>query len=239
LTPLVVAHRGASWDEPENTIPAFLRAIDGGADYVELDVHAAPDGSLVVVHDRPDGQARLPTLAGVLETLRGRVGVMLDLKHPYRYRRHGLVARALTLLDQDAIVAAFEAKALEEVRRLRPELRTVQHVANVPLRLAAGRVWAASFDDAGATPVRLALARSLGLGTFVYTVNEAARMRELAQLGATAIVSDRPDLLRRTLAADDARPATGLSDRGRALVELGRRASSPSMPRARSRRRSC
>ena len=43
--PLVVAHRGASWDEPENTIAAFLRAIEVGADYVELDVHAASAAS--------------------------------------------------------------------------------------------------------------------------------------------------------------------------------------------------
>jgi glycerophosphoryl diester phosphodiesterase len=202
MRPLVVAHRGASWDEPENTIAAFLRAIEAGADYVELDVHAASDGSLVVVHDRPDGREQLPALEDVLETLRGRVGVMLDLKHPYGYRRHELVGRAVSLLDREAIVAAFEPKALEESRRLRPGLRTVQHVANVPLRRAAGGAWAASFDDRRATRARLELARTLGLATVVYTVNEPARMRELAELGTTAIVSDRPELLRRTLARD-------------------------------------
>jgi glycerophosphoryl diester phosphodiesterase len=202
MVPLVVAHRGASWDEPENTIAAFLRALAAGADYVELDVHAASDGSLVVVHDRPDGHEQLPRLEEVLETLRGRIGVMLDLKHPYRYRRYDFVARAVALLDEDAIVAAFEPKALEEARRLRPELRTAQHVANVPLRRAAGRVWAASFDDRSATRPRLELARRLGLATLVYTVNDQARVRELAELGTTAIVSDRPDVVRRTLARE-------------------------------------
>ena len=156
----------------------------------------------MVVHDQPDGREQLPTLEEVLETLRGRVGVMLDLKHPYRYRRHELLGRAVSLLDREAIVAAFEPKALEESRRLRPELRTVQHVATVPLRRAAGRVWAASFDDRSATPGRLELAQRLGLATVVYTVNEPGRMRELSELGTTAIVSDRPELLRRTLAPD-------------------------------------
>ena len=52
MTPLVIAHRGASWNLPENTLPAFERAIEVGADFVELDVHAA-GGRLVVVHDRP------------------------------------------------------------------------------------------------------------------------------------------------------------------------------------------
>jgi glycerophosphoryl diester phosphodiesterase len=35
VTPLIIAHRGASWDEPENTLPAFRRAIELGAGYVE------------------------------------------------------------------------------------------------------------------------------------------------------------------------------------------------------------
>ncbi|HEX3455939.1 MAG TPA: glycerophosphodiester phosphodiesterase [Gaiellaceae bacterium] len=51
--PLVIAHRGASFDLPENTLPAFERAIELGADYVEFDVHADRDGRLVVTHDAP------------------------------------------------------------------------------------------------------------------------------------------------------------------------------------------
>ena len=47
----VIAHRGASADERENTLPAFERAIELGADFVELDVQAAADGELVVCHD--------------------------------------------------------------------------------------------------------------------------------------------------------------------------------------------
>lgn len=50
MTPLVIAHRGASWDEPENTLPAFRRAIEVGADYVEFDVHATRDGMRTIQH---------------------------------------------------------------------------------------------------------------------------------------------------------------------------------------------
>jgi glycerophosphoryl diester phosphodiesterase len=49
--PRVMAHRGASGDYPENTIPAFRAAVDAGADYVELDVHCTRDGEVVVFHD--------------------------------------------------------------------------------------------------------------------------------------------------------------------------------------------
>ena len=45
------AHRGASAERPENTIPAFERAIEIGVDALETDVHLTRDGALIVVHD--------------------------------------------------------------------------------------------------------------------------------------------------------------------------------------------
>ena len=49
--PLIIAHRGDSAKAPENTLAAFRRAIDVGADGVEFDVQLASDGVLVVAHD--------------------------------------------------------------------------------------------------------------------------------------------------------------------------------------------
>lgn len=48
---LVIAHRGASRDAPENTISAFELALDQGADAIELDVHLSRDEQPVVIHD--------------------------------------------------------------------------------------------------------------------------------------------------------------------------------------------
>jgi glycerophosphoryl diester phosphodiesterase len=48
---LVAAHRGASQDAPENTLAAFSRAIEAGADLVEFDVHVSGSGDPVVIHD--------------------------------------------------------------------------------------------------------------------------------------------------------------------------------------------
>ncbi|MGL5866411.1 MAG: glycerophosphodiester phosphodiesterase [Dermatophilaceae bacterium] len=50
--PLVVAHRGASEDEPEHTLAAYRRAFEHGADGVECDVRLTADHHLVCVHDR-------------------------------------------------------------------------------------------------------------------------------------------------------------------------------------------
>lgn len=49
--PLIFAHRGVSSQCPENTLAAFRRAIEVGADGIELDVHRSKDGHLVVCHD--------------------------------------------------------------------------------------------------------------------------------------------------------------------------------------------
>lgn len=51
-TPQIIAHRGSTWDLPEHTLAAYLRAIDEGADVLECDVRLTVDSHLVCVHDR-------------------------------------------------------------------------------------------------------------------------------------------------------------------------------------------
>lgn len=50
-TPLIIGHRGASSEAPENTLAAFGLAAEQGADGVELDVRLSADGDIVVIHD--------------------------------------------------------------------------------------------------------------------------------------------------------------------------------------------
>jgi glycerophosphoryl diester phosphodiesterase len=187
---LVIAHRGASYDLPENTLPAFERAIEIGADFVEFDVWPG----LVVTHDRPRRGVVYPSLAEVLDLCQGRIGVMVELKRP----RGDVVERVLRLLHDDDVVLSFQRRALEEARRRRPGVRTMQHVGfSVSIRGAAG-AWAAGFQDQRVTTRGLAAARRLGLETAVYTVNDERRMRELRDLGVSGVFTDRPD---RALAA--------------------------------------
>ena len=214
----VIAHRGASADERENTLPAFERAIAVGADFVELDVQVSADGALVVFHDvdldrltplrgplrkRPLAELRehaIPTLEDVLEVTRGRIGVMAELKSPHLYRRHDVPGRTAALLGPDDVLLSFSKKALLDAKRGRRDLRLLQHVGlGVSIRAASSYAWGAGFWDPRVSGRGLAKARKLGLATTVYTVNDARRMRKLAALGVDGIFTDRPDRARAAL----------------------------------------
>jgi len=49
--PWVIAHRGASAVAPENTMAAFRRAVELGAECIETDLHLSRDGRLIIIHD--------------------------------------------------------------------------------------------------------------------------------------------------------------------------------------------
>jgi glycerophosphoryl diester phosphodiesterase len=106
--PVVVAHRGASTTNPENTLSSFMAALALGAPVVELDVRLSADGVPVVIHDpdvsrttngagwvheltleelrRPnagtaDRPERIPAFREVLDAVSGRGGVAVEIKN--------------------------------------------------------------------------------------------------------------------------------------------------------------
>ena len=150
--PMVVAHRGASIEQPENTIAAFEAAIDAGADAVEFDVRMTVDGSAVVMHDpevsrTTDGsgivsemsleQVRglgVPTLEEALRCLSGRAAVDIEIKNSpdepgYTPGAEPAVEATLAALDTVAyrgsvIVSSFDPRSIAHCRALRPDVPT-------------------------------------------------------------------------------------------------------------------
>jgi glycerophosphoryl diester phosphodiesterase len=198
MTPLVIAHRGACWNAPENTLEAFELAIGEGADYVEFDVRDR-DGELVVCHD-PDPPAGVATLEEALGLLWGRVGLAVELKERNLAERTLQALRKHDVDDGELIFLSFLTDELDTVSRLQPDVRTGLHLGPEPDPSRGTRFWGVGFAEPAQTePIRQA--QSLGLATLVFTVNEPVRMWELAELGVTGIFSDRPGLLRETLAS--------------------------------------
>lgn len=146
--PLVLGHRGASHDHPENTLLAFREAMKQGADGVELDVMRCGSGEVVVVHDddlqrlapgQPGaGQLvrqmslgdlrrfdvgrgeRIPTLEEVFLALADTALVNVELKSPTLHRS----ADYLKLPFDDGLAAAVGA-VLRRCGRLDPSGRTL------------------------------------------------------------------------------------------------------------------
>lgn len=88
----VIAHRGASAYAPENTLPAFRRALELGTEEVELDAQLSRDGVVVAFHDRSlerktSGRGRVRDHEW--EALRAlEIGTWFDAAHPEASARY-------------------------------------------------------------------------------------------------------------------------------------------------------
>ena len=56
MTPMIIAHRGVSFDLPENSLPAFKISWNHAADGIEGDFHLTKDGAIVCIHDEDTGR---------------------------------------------------------------------------------------------------------------------------------------------------------------------------------------
>jgi glycerophosphoryl diester phosphodiesterase len=96
-----VAHRGASGNFPENTRLAFEKAIEVGADMIEMDCQLTRDGHIVVFHDE-----RLKRTAGVSGTVRSKSLEQLKQLDVGQWKKKSFRGeRVLTLEEVLAIIA--------------------------------------------------------------------------------------------------------------------------------------
>lgn len=118
-----IAHRGASGHAPEETAPAFEKAVQAGADYLELDVQMTSDGHVVAIHDTTlerttDGEGKVGehTLAE-LKAL--DAGSWFNREHPDRADAAYAGAKILTLGE---IIERFGADEKYYIETKSPQL---------------------------------------------------------------------------------------------------------------------
>src|SRR4051794_38421051 len=149
--PLVLGHRGASAAAPENTVAAFARARELGADGVELDVRRSADGVLVVHHD-PDLRDAGPIKAMTLAELRATQPDLATLEEAFdacaglvvnaevkclpwevdadtdgsvmRATLDMITARATSAAGGSFVVSSFYLGAVDLAREYAPEIAT-------------------------------------------------------------------------------------------------------------------
>jgi glycerophosphoryl diester phosphodiesterase len=219
--PLILGHRGAPRELPENTFGSFARALEHGADGVELDVQRSVDGVPVVIHDltlerTTDGRGEVATYpwealstlcAGPGEPLRrleevadwaAGSGAWLNVE----IKTEGVEAAVLAALERAGVlertfISSFLPVVVLEVGRLAPGMR----------RALVTEFWDATVAElvrdctAGgvciaqrlATPELLEELAAARLTSVVWTVDDPAEIERLLRLGVAALITNHPE----------------------------------------------
>jgi glycerophosphoryl diester phosphodiesterase len=228
----VIAHRGASRAEQENTVAAFRRAAEMGADAVELDVRRTADGVLVVHHDPhlADGRvivdtvardlpAHVPTLAAALDACAG-MWVNVEIKNDERESAFDptdsiaddtiahLVARQE---DHRWVISSFRMETVDRCRALAPTIRTAWLCVGAPEGIARTLV---AKGHIALHPWVGMLARSTveechaaGVQVNTWTCDDPERLAELIEWGVDGICTNVPDVALAVLRAAGGAPA--------------------------------
>jgi glycerophosphoryl diester phosphodiesterase len=229
--PTVIAHRGASGYEYENSRAAFRRAITLDADGVELDIHATRDGAIVVHHD-PEvpgfGPIALLTLAGARQ-VRIRNGETLPLLQEVLdlVGDHDVWIEMKTLppAHDRALLALLDGGPAPERYAVHSfDHRIVRRLGESQPELRRGILLSAYLDDpvgalhaVGATTLwqewhlvdqdLVQRVHAIGGQIIAWTVNEIGDLERLVRLGVDGLCGNYPDRIRVALAARDTSPA--------------------------------
>jgi glycerophosphoryl diester phosphodiesterase len=197
-------------------MPAILRALELGAQGVEIDVHATADGVLVVHHDPGlgDGQAihslsssqiakrelapgiAIPLLADVLEAVKGRAILFIETKIA------GIefpLLRTIRRSDAEAAVHSFHHDTIKNLKLTMPALRAgvlTSGSSEAAIRAAretgADDVWHTT-EDVDQTLVHEC--HRLGKQVIAWTANSAAECRRIISLDVDGICTDDLSML--------------------------------------------
>ena len=214
--PEKISHRGAHQTLPENSLPAFLRAIELGADAIELDVHATLDGTLVVHHDedvnapgevrrriaeidhgelrnyRLAGDVEIPTLPDVLSAIGDAAFVYVEIKAS---NIEPMVVRCIRESNARCAVHSFDHRIVKTVKKFFPPIRTgilevSHHVDPAAALIASGAedLWQeVSFID----EELVARAHVINARVIAWTANDADQWITLRKIGVDGICTDR------------------------------------------------
>ena len=218
-----MAHRGASKVEQENTTVAFRRALEMGANAVELDVRRCATGELVVHHDAKlsDGRAIIatkitelpdyvPTLNEALNAC-GSMWVNIEIKNdsaePDFDPTEQIASDLVEFLKQRGsmekwLISSFRRETVDEVRKIMPQLKTawlVMTIDNAQLEIVAKQMadqghYAIHPWVTSLTEQVVAVFHKHGLKVNTWTCDNPSRMKELIDWQVDGICTNVPDI---------------------------------------------
>lgn len=217
---LRIGHRGAASHAPENTLAAIQKGIALGVDFVEVDLRCTADGALVILHDETvnrttNGKGRvdrlslqevkkfdagdgeyIPTLGEVLTAVKGKTGLMVELKIT-GVARQAVEAVREAEFGEPVIYASFLHDELAQVRTSDPGASLMMLFGRLPRdpvtrAIAYGPSHVGLRHDRATRPIVDAFHRA-GLQVWVYTADAPDDIRDAISLGVDGIISNVPD----------------------------------------------
>jgi len=220
---LIIGHRGAAGLAPENTLKALRAGRRAGADILEFDVRLTADNIPVLAHNATiagkrigtrtlnelQGTAAITTLDEVLNSFFGKVLLNIEIKEIRGVQIvYETVARHVKQpKDWDNVLfSSFKPQALALLRQQNTavNLGLLHHIDPfVFTRHHKNLNFAAvGFHRLNVNSLAVAVAKELGIFTYVYTVDRSDTARRLAQRGIDGLVTDYPDKIGKALQAD-------------------------------------
>jgi glycerophosphoryl diester phosphodiesterase len=217
MAPITFAHRGARLDEPENTLPAFRKALAQGASGLETDAWLSSDHEVVLVHDatvrkglrkqrvRDLTAAQLrdygvPRLVDLYAELGTDYELSVDLKQRSVARPLIAVARAAGAAER-AWLCTPTVELLRELREY-GDVKLVHSERRRNLGPAIER-HASDLANIGVDAMNMhhtdwsgglvSLFHRFDVGAFAWDVQEVRHLRSALQIGVDAVYCDRPD----------------------------------------------
>jgi glycerophosphoryl diester phosphodiesterase len=221
--PITFAHRGARIDEPENTIPAFRRALAVGTRGLETDVWVAADGEVVCAHDATVRKGRrrmrianstaaelaaidVPRMADVYEQLGTAFECSVDVKSPDAAGALVEVARRYDALERLWVCSPD----LEVLRPLRADAAVKlvhsdrRKAIPVPLERHAHELSAMGIDAMNMhhsewSAGLVSLFHRFDVKAFAWDTQEIRHIRAMLRIGIDAVYCDRPERMVETV----------------------------------------
>jgi glycerophosphoryl diester phosphodiesterase len=233
VEPITFAHRGARLEEPENTIPAFRRALQAGASGLESDAWRSRDGEVVLVHDGtvgralrrrkvPDSTAEelapfgVPRLSDVYAELGTEFELSIDVKDHAVVEPMLAVAEAAGALEQlwvcspnVGLLAARRATTAAHLvhSQRRDHIRTP--LERHAYELSNLGVDAMNMHHSDWTAGLVALFHRFDVLAFAWDAQEVRHLRAALRMNIDGLYCDRPDRMVATVGEWAAGAATG------------------------------
>jgi Glycerophosphoryl diester phosphodiesterase len=212
MAPLRIAHRGMPRLEKENTLASFARALECGAEGIELDVHATKDDVIVVHHDPEHSggipirelsaadlvreMRDIPTLASVCALVRGRAELFVEIKGA---GIEEVVQRTLAGYPGVAAIHSFDHELIRRLSRHGSERRLgvlVEDASSDPMevmaRCGADDLWP---HHSMVTAILVDAVHHADGRVIPWTVNELPDIQRLTAIAVDGICTDDVRLL--------------------------------------------